>query len=120
MIETDSQIKKYIVWYMIKLNNKIYTTLCCIFQHTKKRGVTYSTHLQQPYIESDEDILGNFLFDQEGIEEKKELLFAIWKRRQHKMKTILIKYLYLMDLKLPFSCGWYKFLEETQNNIRRE
>ena len=49
---------------------------------------SHSTHLQQPYIESDEDILGHFLFNKEDIEEKKELLFAIWKRRQHQMKLI--------------------------------
>ena len=28
-------------------------------------------HLHQPYIESDENILGHFLFDKESIEEKK-------------------------------------------------
>ena len=49
---------------------------------------SHSTQLQHPYIESDEDILGRFLFNKEGIEEKKELLFAIWKRRQHQMKII--------------------------------
>ena len=43
---------------------------------------SHSTQLQQPYIESDEDILGHFLFNKEDIEENKELLFSIWKRRQ--------------------------------------
>ena len=62
--------------YVVKMKKKISITLCC------------STQLQQPYIESDEDILGHFLFNTEDIEEKKELLFAIWKRRQHQMKII--------------------------------
>ena len=35
-----------------------------------------STHLQQPYLESDQNTVGQFLFDKENIEEKKELLFT--------------------------------------------
>ena len=53
-----------------------------------KEERSHSTYLQQPYIENDEDILGHFLFDKEDIEKKKELLFSIWKRRQHLIKTI--------------------------------
>ena len=37
-----------------------------------KEERSHSTHLQQAYIESDEDILQNFLFDKEVIEENKE------------------------------------------------
>ena len=48
----------------------------------------HSTHLQHPFIESVEDILGSVLFDKGDIEEKKELLFAIWKRREHKMNIM--------------------------------
>ena len=40
---------------------------------------SHSTHLQHPYIESDEDILRRFPFNKEDIEEKKELLFAMEK-----------------------------------------
>ena len=47
---------------------------------------SHSTHLQQPYIENDEDILGHFLSNKKNIEEKKELLFATWKRRQHQRR----------------------------------
>ena len=36
------------------------------------------------YIECDKNIPGHFLLDKESIEENKELLFAIWKRRQYK------------------------------------
>ena len=32
----------------------------------KERSHNHSTHLQQHYIESDEDIVGNFLFDKRG------------------------------------------------------
>ena len=70
------------------MKKKISTTLCCTVQHTMKRGVTVHTYNSHNYIESDEDILGHFLFNKEDIEEKKELLFAIWKRRQHQMKLI--------------------------------
>ena len=34
-----------------------------------KEERSHSAHLQQPYIESDEDIPGNFLFDKDDIEE---------------------------------------------------
>ena len=70
------------------MKNKISATLFCTVQQAYSEERSHSTHIQQPYIESDEDILGHFLFNIEGIEEKKELLFAIWKRRQHQMKII--------------------------------
>ena len=40
-----------------------------------------SIHLQQPHLESDQNTVGQFLFDKENIEEKNELIFTIWKRR---------------------------------------
>ena len=43
-------------------------------------------HIQQPYLESYQNTVGQFLFDKENIEEKKELLFTIWKRRQHEIE----------------------------------
>ena len=55
---------------------------CTSYQEERNKII----HLQQPYIESRENILGHFQFDKENIEEKKELLFAIWKRRQIQMK----------------------------------
>ena len=60
-----------------------------IGDHTEQRS--QSIHLQQPYLESDQNTVGQFLFDKENIEEKKELLFTIWKIRQHEMKRIQIK-----------------------------
>ena len=68
---------------MINMKNNISTTLFCTVQHTTKRGVTV-----KPTTAIYEDILGHFLFDKEDIEEKKELLFAIWKRGQRQMKII--------------------------------
>ena len=56
-----------------------------------KEQRSQSIHLQQPYLESDQNTVGQFLFDKENIEEKKELLFTIWKIRQHEMKRIQIK-----------------------------
>ena len=53
-----------------------------------KQERNHSTHLQQLYKESDEDLLGHFLFNIGDIEEKNELLFAIWNRRQHQMMII--------------------------------
>ena len=46
-----------------------------------KEQRSQSIHLQQPYLESDQNTVGQFLFDKENIEEKKELLFTIWKKR---------------------------------------
>ena len=40
-----------------------------------------SRHLQQPYLESDQNTVGQFLFDKENIEEKKELLFTIMENK---------------------------------------
>ena len=53
---------------------KIYTTLCYI---AYKEQRSQSIHLQQPYLESDQNTVRQFLFDKENIEEKKELLFTI-------------------------------------------
>ena len=56
-----------------------------------KEQRSQSIHLQQPYLEIDQNTVGQFLCDKENIEEKKELLFTIWKIRQHEMKRIQIK-----------------------------
>ena len=67
---TDTQIKKEIVWYVIKMKKKIHFMLHCTAYNEER---SHSTHLQQPYIERDEDILGHFLFNnnKEDIEGKK-------------------------------------------------
>ena len=41
-------------------------------------------HLQQPYEKA--DTLGKFLFEKEDVEEKKQVLYQIWKRRSREMK----------------------------------
>ena len=66
---------------------------------------SHSTHLQQPYIESDEDILEHFLFDTEDIEEKKELLFSIMENKTTSNENNIITIL-RFNLKLTFSCTW--------------
>ena len=45
--------------------------------------------LQQPYEENEEQILGKFLFSEENIEEKKETLYQMWRRREKSIKRIL-------------------------------
>ena len=45
-----------------------------------------SIYLQQPY---DRDILGKFLFEKEDMEEKKETLCKLWKRRRLEMNRLL-------------------------------
>ena len=63
---------------------------------------SHSTQLQQPYIESDEDILGHFLFNTEDIEEKKELLFSTEKKTTSNEDNIIT--ILRFNLKLSFSC----------------
>ena len=102
---TDIQIKKLIVWYVIRMTKKIYITLCKLYCIAYKEERNHITHIQQPYRESVEDILGHFLFDKEGIEENKKLIFAIWKIR-HQMKFIIISTIVRFNQKLTFSCAW--------------
>ena len=56
-----------------------------------KEQRSHSIHLQHPYLECDQNTVGQFIFDKENIEEKKEFLFTIWKIRHHEMKRIQIK-----------------------------
>lgn len=41
----------------------------------------YSIHLQQPYNEKKNEIIGRFLFDKDDIEEKKETIYKMWRKR---------------------------------------
>ena len=50
------------------MKKNICTTLFSTVQHTREES--QYTHLQHPYIESDEDILGHFLFYKADIETK--------------------------------------------------
>ncbi len=45
-----------------------------------------SERLQQPYSEEEEDIIGQYLFENKLIEEAKRTLQAFWKVREKKMK----------------------------------
>ena len=70
-------------------NEDIYYSMlhCTAYKEQKIQSI----HLQQPYLESDQNTIGQFLFDKENIEEKKEVIFTIGKQRQHEMKRIQIK-----------------------------
>ena len=45
-----------------------------------------SVRLQQPYIENEESVIGNYLFDKENIEEAKRTIHTFWKIREKKRK----------------------------------
>ncbi len=45
-----------------------------------------SERLQQPYPEKEEDIIGQYLFENKLIEEAKRTLQAFWKIREKKIK----------------------------------
>ena len=45
-------------------------------------------HLQQPYNEHPDDIIGSFLFEREDIEQKKNVLYQMWRKRCSEMKKI--------------------------------
>ena len=47
-------------------------------------GKNKATKLQQPYQEDRARIIGEFLFEKCNMEEKKEILYQIWKRRREK------------------------------------
>ena len=44
--------------------------------------------LQQPYEEDRKSVIGRFLFDEKNIENKKETLQKLWRRRQKKLREI--------------------------------
>ena len=72
MIETNTQINKHIVRMVCDKDEKediYYFILHC---PAYKEERSHSTHLHQPYIESDEDILGHFLFGKEDMKKRKK------------------------------------------------
>ena len=44
--------------------------------------------LQQPYEEDFNQIVGKFLFKEEDIETKKEILYRMWKKREIMIKNL--------------------------------
>ena len=44
--------------------------------------------LQRPYEEDENEVIGKFLFKEERIEEKKELLQKMWKKRESKIRGL--------------------------------
>ena len=55
--------------------------------HKLKEMRIYIAELQQPYIEDQEQIVGEFLFERKNIDKKKESLYQMWKRRESLLKT---------------------------------
>ena len=44
--------------------------------------------LQQPYNENKDKVIGQFLFSKVNLENKKEGLFQMWKKRERQLKTL--------------------------------
>ena len=64
--------------------NLIHLMLDCP-QYNKERIKV--KELQKPYIEDREKILGNFLFNENNIDKKKDILYRIWKLRKGGIET---------------------------------
>ena len=47
--------------------------------------------LQQPYQENTDELIGKLLFDEEGIDQKKEAQYQMWKKRKREHVTSSIK-----------------------------
>lgn len=44
--------------------------------------------LQRPYLENSEETIGRFLFDEVNVEDKKEILYEMWRKREWKIKEL--------------------------------
>ena len=55
---------------------------CPAYSQERSREI----QLQQPYEENKIDTIGKFLFEENGIEEKKELLYSMWRKREKMIK----------------------------------
>ena len=44
--------------------------------------------LQRPYQENSEEIIGRFLFNKVNVEETKEILYRMWRKREQKIKEL--------------------------------
>ncbi len=45
--------------------------------------------LQRPYIENEEHIIGQLLFNELRIQETKDLVYELWKKREKQRKDLL-------------------------------
>ena len=57
---------------------------CPVYKEERHRVI----ELQQPYFDNEEEIIGSFLFNKENTEQKKEVLYQMWKKRDCKLKTL--------------------------------
>ncbi len=58
--------------------------ICPAYQEQRMR----TRKLQQPYQEDKINVIGKVLFEKEGIEEKKDILYNVWKIRQRKIEEL--------------------------------
>ena len=61
---------------------KHFLLMCPGYERERKEVI----ELQQPYEENEVEVIGKFLFVEDNIEQKKEVLYRMWKRREEKIK----------------------------------
>ena len=71
----DENIKEDILHFMLH---------CPAYKEERHRVI----ELQQPYFDNEEEIIGSFLFNKENTEQKKQVLYQMWKKRDCKLKTL--------------------------------
>jgi len=67
------------------MEDMIHFIYTCPVYNEERRGII---ELQRPYEENLESSLGRFLFEGKNMENKKELLYKMWKKRERKMKNL--------------------------------
>ena len=68
-------------------NLKHFMLRCKEYEEERKTIITM-LELQRPYEEDENQVIGKFLFKEERIEEKKELLQKMWKKREIKIRGL--------------------------------
>ena len=77
---------------------------------TYKEQRSHRRHLQQPYIESDKDILGHFLFDKRTLKKIRIAICHMVKKttsnEDNINKIVSFNVWSIINLKFPYSCAW--------------
>ena len=61
---------------------KHFILVCPVYSEEREKVI----ELQQPYEENSELVIGKFLFAEENIEKKKEVIYRMWKKREKEIK----------------------------------
>ena len=57
---------------------------CPAYNDVRKRSIA----LQRPYIENAQKIVGDFLFNEDTMNENREILYTIWRKRDRKINQL--------------------------------